>query len=84
MTAVPAAWRRFVLGLALWLAAGAGVGWLYGSAQTGLLIAALAALAWQVRHLLRFEQALRTRNFDYLRYGDGIWAALFARYFHGA
>jgi two-component system, OmpR family, phosphate regulon sensor histidine kinase PhoR len=82
MSAVPAAFRRFLAGLALWLAAGASVGWLYGNPERGLLVAALVALAWQVRHLLKFEQALRTQDFAYLRYGEGIWPALFARYWH--
>ncbi len=82
MSTVPVAWRRFLAGLILWLAAGAFVGWLYGNPERGLLAAALVALGWQVRHLLKFEQALRTRNFDYLGYGEGIWAAVFARYWH--
>lgn len=79
---MPETWRRFLTGLALFLAGGALLGWYYGRADWGLLAAALLALGWQVRHLLRFEHALRTRNFDYLRYGEGIWSQIFSRFSH--
>ena len=79
---MPETWRRFLTGLALMLAGGALLGWFYGHADWGLLIATLLALAWQVRHLLRFEEALRTRNFDYFRYGEGIWSQVFSRFSH--
>ena len=82
MRSMPQASRRFLTGLAVLLAGGAAIGGFYGDAERGLLVAALAALAWQVRHLLAFERALRDRDFRYLRYGEGIWAALFARYSH--
>jgi len=77
---VPESWRRFLAGLLLFLAAGAGVGWLYDRTETGLLIASLAALAFQVRKLLAFDRALRSGNFDAFRHGDGIWAQLFSRF----
>ena len=72
--------RRFLFGLLLLLAAGAGVGWLYGHADWGLLGAALVALLWQTRQLLSFERALRTGDFDDFRDGDGIWQQLFSRF----
>lgn len=72
--------RKFLIGLILLLAAGAGIGWIYGHADWGLLAAALVALIWQVRHLLSFERALRTGNFDDFRYGEGIWEQIFSRF----
>jgi len=72
--------RKFLIGLALLLGAGAGIGWLYGHADWGLLAAALAALAWQVRQLFGFERALRTGNFDHFRDGEGIWEQMFSRF----
>lgn len=72
--------RKFILGLVLLLAAGALIGGLYGRAEIGLLVAALLALAWQVRQLLTFERGLRTGNFDSFRVGEGIWQQIFARF----
>lgn len=65
------------------LAIGALIGWLYGHADWGVLAAALLSLAWHLRHLLIFERALRTKNFEKLRYGEGgIWAQIYARVIH--
>ncbi len=72
--------RRFLFGLLLLLAAGAGIGWLYGHPDWGLLTAALIALLWQVRQLLSFERALRTGDFHAFRDGEGIWQQLFSRF----
>lgn len=72
--------RRFLFGLFLLLAAGTGIGWIYGHADWGLLGAVLIALLWHVRQLLRFERALRTGNFDDFRDGEGIWQQLFSRF----
>ncbi len=72
--------RRFLFGLFLLLAAGAGIGWLYGHLDWGLLSAALIALLWQTRQLLSFERALRTGDFDDFRDGEGIWQQLFSRF----
>jgi two-component system phosphate regulon sensor histidine kinase PhoR len=80
MMVMPKAWRKLLIGLLLFLAAGTFIGWLYGRPEIGLLVAALAALGWQVRQLLAFDRAVRTRNFDAFRYGDGIWEQIFARF----
>ena len=72
--------RKFLIGLVLFLGAGAAIGWLYGRPLTGLAIATLVALVWQVRQLLSFERALRTGNFDDFRYGEGIWQQLVSRF----
>ncbi len=74
--------RKFVVGILLVLAAGAAIGWIYGRPDIGLLVAALAALLWQVRQLLSFERALRTGDFDDFRYGEGIWQQIFSRFRH--
>jgi two-component system phosphate regulon sensor histidine kinase PhoR len=72
--------RKFILGITLFLAAGASIGWMYGETLNGLLVAALLALAWQIRQLLSFERALRTDNFDSFRYGEGIWEQISSRF----
>jgi len=72
--------RKFLIGLVLFLAGGGLIGWIYGRPLTGLLIAALAALIWQVRQTLSFDRALRTGNFDDFRYGEGIWPQMFSRF----
>jgi two-component system phosphate regulon sensor histidine kinase PhoR len=70
---------RLIVGHLLWLAGGALVGWLSGRADLGLMVAALAGLAWQLRSLLIFERSLRTKNFEQVRYGDGIWSQIHSR-----
>lgn len=75
-----AAARKFLIGLLLLLGVGAGIGWLYGHADRGLLAAALVALIWQSRKLLSFERALRTGDFDRFRHGEGIWEQIFSRF----
>lgn len=70
---------RLVLGHLLLLGGGTLIGWLYGRADLGLLLAALAGLGWQLRQLLRFELALRTNDFGHLRYGNGIWSQIYSR-----
>lgn len=72
--------KKFLFGLLLLLAGGAGIGWLYGRADWGLLAAVSLALLWQVRQLLSFERAVRTGNFDDFRDGEGIWQQLFSRF----
>lgn len=62
------------------LAAGALIGWLYGYPDWGLLLAALVGLGWQLRQLLRFEAALRSKHFGSLKYGDGIWSQMYSRF----
>ncbi|MBT8100280.1 MAG: phosphate regulon sensor histidine kinase PhoR [Gammaproteobacteria bacterium] len=77
---MPVASRKFLLGLFLLLGAGTLIGWLYGHAERGLLVASLLALVWQVRQLITFNAALHTQNFDAFRYGDGIWQGMFSRF----
>lgn len=72
--------RKVLFGHVLLLAAGALVGWLYDQVVVGLLVAALLGLGWQLRQLLKFEQALRDKHFGRLRYGDGIWSQLYSRF----
>ncbi len=77
---MPESWRRYVGTTLLLLAGGTLIGWYYGHALWGLLIASLASLAWHMRQLLVFDHALRSGNFDAFRYGDGIWPQIFARF----
>ena len=79
---MPRSWQHYLTSLILLLAAGTFVGWLYAYPERGLLVAALLALVWQVRRLLTFERALRTRDFDEFRLGEGIWQQLFSRFSH--
>jgi two-component system phosphate regulon sensor histidine kinase PhoR len=79
---MPGSSRKFLAGVASILAAGFLIGWIYGHADWGLLVAALAILAWQTRQLLAFNRALHTRDFEQFRYGEGIWQQMFARYNH--
>lgn len=71
--------RRFLLGVVLSLAAGGLIGWFYGNALAGVLVATLLVLIWQIRQLLSFERALRTDDFDRFRLGEGIWQQIIAR-----
>ena len=71
--------RKYLIGLALLLAAGVLIGWLYGHAGFGLMAAAAVALVWQVRQLLSFDRAMRTGDFDNFRVGEGIWEQIFSR-----
>ena len=72
--------RKFLVGILLFLAAAAAIGWIYDRPAIGLLVGALLALGWQVRQLLAFDRALRTGNFDDFRYGEGIWDQIFSRF----
>ena len=77
---MPGSSRKFVLALVGILAIGGLIGWIYGHADWGLLISALAILIWQSRQLLSFNRAVHTRDFEQFRYGEGIWQQLFSRY----
>ncbi len=72
--------KKLLSGIALLLIGGAAIGWIYGRPDTGLLVAALLALVWQVRQLLSFDRSLRTDNFDDFRVGEGIWEQMFSRF----
>lgn len=77
MVAAP---RKFLIGLTLLIVAGGLIGWLYGNVERGILVAVLIALIWQVRHLLAFLRALRTRDFEVFRVGDGVWQQIFSQF----
>lgn len=77
---MPESWRRFLAGTIMLLAGATLIGWYYGHADWGLLVGALAALAWHVRQLLVFDRALRIGDFESFRYGEGIWSQIFARF----
>jgi two-component system phosphate regulon sensor histidine kinase PhoR len=62
------------------LGGGAFLGWLYGNVTVGLLVAALVGLGWQLRQLVRFESALRSKHFGSLKYGDSVWSQLYSRF----
>lgn len=72
--------RKLVVGLIVFLASGALIGWIYDRPVPGFLVAALIALVWQIRQLLAFDRALHTGNFDRFRYGEGIWQQIFSRF----
>jgi len=72
--------RKVIAGQVFILVGGAFVGWLYDNPERGLLAAALLLLAWHLRQLLTFEQAVRDKDFDRFRYGDGIWSQLYSRF----
>jgi len=72
--------RKFVAGVAGILGFGALIGGLYGHVFWGLLVASLVVMVWQIRQLLKFSEALHTRNFDAFRIGEGIWQQMFARF----
>lgn len=71
--------RKLIIGLLLLLGGGAFLGWLYGRPELGLLAAALVALVWQVRLMFTFDRAVRTGDFDTIRYGSEFWSQAFSR-----
>lgn len=74
---------RLIFGHLVLLGIGALVGSLYDRADWGLLTAALLGLAWQLRHVVLLERALRTRKFDKLRFGEGgTWPQIYSRIIH--
>jgi two-component system phosphate regulon sensor histidine kinase PhoR len=74
--------RGLVIGLLLFIVAGGLIGWIYDRPDLGLLVATVIALAWQVRQILVFDEALRTYNFDQLSFGEGIWSQFSSRFNH--
>jgi two-component system phosphate regulon sensor histidine kinase PhoR len=79
---MPKSWQKYLTGIVLLLGTGMAIGWIYDYPDRGLLIAALAVLAWQIRQLLSFERVLRSEEFDQIPYGDSIWAQMLSRYSH--
>lgn len=76
---MPAAWRKFLISLALLLLVGLALGALYDAPLLGLLLATLLALAYQVRQVLRLDRALSRNTLDDFAFGEGIWAEIAAR-----
>lgn len=76
---MPTSRRKCLTGLLLLLAIGALIGWLYDQALAGLAVAALVALAHQVRQLLKFERALMLDRLNDVSFGEGIWSQMLAR-----
>jgi two-component system, OmpR family, phosphate regulon sensor histidine kinase PhoR len=79
---MPNSWQKFLTLVFVLLAAGTLVGWMYGRPELGLLAVSLGFIAWQIRRLLTFERALRTRNFDDFQLGEGIWQQMYSRFSH--
>jgi two-component system phosphate regulon sensor histidine kinase PhoR len=77
---MPGSSRKFIAGLVGILAAGGLIGWIYGHADWGLLVAAFIILVWQTRQLVSFNRAIHTRDFEQFRYGEGVWQQMFSRY----
>lgn len=72
--------RRFLIVLILILVAGSIVGAMYGYFERGLLIAALAALAWNTRRLITFLRSMRTGDFEAFRQGEGVWQQIYSQF----
>ena len=77
---MPGSSQKFIVGLVVFLAAGALIGWMYDAPLIGFLVAGFLAMIWQVRQLLSFNRALHTGDFDTFRYGEGIWQQMFSRF----
>ncbi len=66
-----------VLWRSLWLTAAAALlGYLFGNVLLGLLLLALAALAWQYLHLIKLEQWLRLSRL-YPPESSGVWGSVY-------
>lgn len=76
---MPLVWKKTLLGIAVLLLGGLGIGALYGVPLTGLLTAALIVMAYQLRQLYRLERAIAADELDDLLLGEGIWSELAAR-----
>lgn len=76
---MPTSRRKYLTGLCLLLGIGTLIGWLYDQTLAGLAVAALFALAHQVRQLLKFERALMLDRLNDVSFGEGIWSQMLAR-----
>ncbi|MBT8422187.1 MAG: phosphate regulon sensor histidine kinase PhoR [Gammaproteobacteria bacterium] len=72
-------WPSVFLRLALLAAAGTIIGALYGQPLIGLLLAVVAALAWNLMWLYRFDKWLSGRKIEFMPEGEGVWARVFSR-----
>ena len=70
--------QQFVIGHLLLLGLGGLIGWIYDELTWGLLIAALVGLTWQLRQIILFDRALRSRKFGRFKYGDSIWSQMYS------
>lgn len=68
------------MGVAALLGIGLLVGWIYGNPLFGVMVAALAALAWQIRQLIALDRAINTSNFEAFRFGEGLWQQIVSRF----
>jgi two-component system phosphate regulon sensor histidine kinase PhoR len=75
---MPRIWFSFLLRLALFGCAGLLIGWSYDAPLLGLLLAASAALAWQLLWLFRLERWLHGDRM-LLPEGSGVWSQVFAK-----
>ncbi|MEM7504195.1 MAG: phosphate regulon sensor histidine kinase PhoR [Pseudomonadota bacterium] len=73
-----AAARQLILGIAALLGACLLIGAIYGRPVAGLAVGALLALVWQLWLMLKFERALRTGDFEDVRYNSGFWSHAFS------
>ena len=72
-------WGTVFLRLALMAIAGLIIGALYDAPLVGLLVAALAALAWNLLWLYRFDTWVHGEKLDFMPEGSGVWARVFSR-----
>ncbi|MEM6511593.1 MAG: phosphate regulon sensor histidine kinase PhoR [Pseudomonadota bacterium] len=71
-------WRKILAALIVVLLLGGILGWAFGRAETGVLIAALAFAGWQLRQMFLFERAVRQRDNEAFRNTDGYWGEVFS------
>lgn len=76
---MPSLWTGTLVRLALGLIAGALVGLIYDHPALGMLIVALAFLAWHLYNLYRLERWLTTGATTGIPDGEGVWPPVFAR-----
>ena len=76
---MPPVWSSELIRLAVIVAAGGAVGWLYDYPAVGMLIAVTGLLAWYVYNLYRLDLWLRTGKLTITPDGPGVWPPVFAR-----
>ncbi|MCC5794568.1 MAG: phosphate regulon sensor histidine kinase PhoR [Chromatiales bacterium] len=76
---MPAHWRWLLARTLALLVLGGTAGTLFGSVLAGLLLTALAVLAWHLYHLYLLERWLSNGGNRKLPEGEGIWPRVFSR-----